>query len=129
MNICVFTDFRFVTCPTITGVGKHIVQMVQGLRGKNGNSVSALATRDEAENLGPFSGLSVRQVPFPWKLAEGVWTVTGLPYADRWCGNPDWVYCPKNEFIPIRKSKVAVTIHGAHELDPNCRSHAPLPHG
>jgi glycosyltransferase involved in cell wall biosynthesis len=54
----------------------------------------------------------------PWKVAEAVWTVTGHPIADRWCENADWIYCPKNDFIPIRKSRVAVTVHGAHELDP-----------
>jgi len=118
MNICLFTDFRFVTCPTITGVGKHIVQMVQGLSEKNGNKLSALATRDQTGSLGPLAALPVRQVPLPWKLADGIWTVAGLPYADRWCGDVDWVYCPKNDYIPIRNVRVAVTVHGAHELDP-----------
>ena len=118
MNICLFTDFRFVTCPTITGVGKHIVQMVQGLSEKNGNKLSALATRDQTGSLGPLAALPVRQVPLPWKLADGIWTVAGLPYADRWCGDVDWVYCPKNDYIPIRNVRVVVTVHGAHELDP-----------
>lgn len=118
MNICVFTDFRFVTCPTMTGVGKHIIQMVHGLRSINGNSVTALATSDQAKALGPLEPLPVRRLPLPWRVADGLWTVASRPYADRWCGNPDWVYCPKNDFIPIRRSRVAVTVHGAHELDP-----------
>ncbi|MCU0784783.1 MAG: glycosyltransferase family 4 protein [Verrucomicrobia bacterium] len=119
MNICVFTDFRFVTYPALTGVGKHIIQMVQGLSRINGNKVTALAAHDQIRNFGPLSFAQVHELPLPWKLAEAVWTATGHPVADRWCGNPDWVYCPKNDYIPIRNVRVAVTIHGAHQLDPH----------
>ena len=118
MNICVFTDLRFAAYAKPTGVGKHIFQMVHGLSQIQGNSVSLLATKDQIRHPGSLSFLPVRELPLPWKAAEAVWTATGHPLADRWCGNPDWVYCPKNDFIPIRKFKVAVTAHGAHELDP-----------
>jgi glycosyltransferase involved in cell wall biosynthesis len=92
--------------------------MVHGLSQLQGNRVSLLAARDQIRQPGSFSFLPVRELPLPWKMAEAVWTVTGHPFADRWCGNPDWIYCPKNDYIPIRKSRVAVTVHGAHELDP-----------
>ncbi len=118
MNICVFTDLRFTSYPRPTGVGKHIVQMVHGLSQIQTNSVSLLAARDQVQEPGSLSFLPVRELALPWKMAEAIWTLTGHPLADRWCGNADWVYCPKNDFIPIRKSRVAVTVHGAHELDP-----------
>ena len=118
MNICVFTDLRFTAHPTPTGVGKHIFQMVQGLRQISGNDLSLLAVSDQVQHPGSLAFLPTRTLPLPWKMAEALWTVTGHPVADRWCGNPDWVYCPKNDFIPLRNSRVAVTVHGAHELDP-----------
>jgi glycosyltransferase involved in cell wall biosynthesis len=124
MKITVFTDLRFTSHSKPTGVGKHIVQMAWGLAAERGNQVSVLAAHDQVDgerripSQNGLAGLPATVLPLPWKMAEALWTVTGLPYANRWCGNPDWVYCPKNDFIPIRKSKVAVTVHGAHELDP-----------
>ena len=127
MNICVFTDLRFTAYPKPTGVGKHIFQMVHGLSQIQGNSVSLLAARDQVRHPGLLSFLPVRELPLPWKVAEAAWTVTGHPLADRWCGSPDWVYCPKNDYIPIRNVRVAVTIHGAHELDPKMPQSRTLP--
>jgi glycosyltransferase involved in cell wall biosynthesis len=118
MNIYVFTDLRFVSYPYPTGVGKHIVGMVHGLSQISSNKVSLLAARDQAHLSGSLSFLPIRRMLMPWKLAEAMWTVTGYPTADRWCRGADWVYCPKNDFIPVRRCRVAVTIHGASELDP-----------
>ncbi len=119
MNICVFTDLRFVSYPYPTGVGKHITQMVQGLGKTAGNDLSLLAARDQVGRAGSLSFLPIRALPMPWKLAEVAWVLTGHPATDRWCSGADWVYCPKNDFIPVRRHRVAVTIHGAAELDPN----------
>lgn len=119
MKLCVFTDLRFSTHPLPTGVGKHIFQMVHGLRQLKGNDVSLLAASDQAQFPSSLAALPSRVLPLSWKAADALWTVTGHPVADCWCGDVDWIYCPKNDFIPIKKSRVAVTIHGAHELDPN----------
>jgi glycosyltransferase involved in cell wall biosynthesis len=120
MNIQVFTDLRFASNTKPTGVGKHIFQMVSGLSQIQGNKVSVLATRDQSSvhGSGSLSSFPAKKLPLPWKMAEALWTLTGHPVADRWTGSPDWIYSPKNDFIPIKQSKVAVTIHGAHELDP-----------
>jgi glycosyltransferase involved in cell wall biosynthesis len=140
MNIRVFTDLRFTTHPKPTGVGKHIFQMVSGLNQIQGNEVSVLATKDQAghHRSGSLSFLEARHLPVPWKMAEALWTLTGHPLADRWLGDDargsrlqagktDWIYCPKNDFIPVRSSRVAVTIHGAHELDPQFPQSQSLP--
>lgn len=123
MRISVFTDLRFTESATPTGVGKHIEQMVFGLTQLDGNAVSVLAASDQmnGEKLRPTSslaGLPAQKLPLPWKTAEALWTLTGGPPVDRYCHGADWVYCPKNDFIPLRRTKLAVTIHGAHELDP-----------
>jgi glycosyltransferase involved in cell wall biosynthesis len=119
MDIRVFTDLRFTSYPRPTGVGRHIFQMVHGLSQIRTNKVSLLAALDQICLSGSLSFLPICKIPMPWKLAKAAWTLTGCPAADRWCGGADWVYCPKNDFIPVRKSRVAVTIHGASELDPD----------
>lgn len=123
MKIAVFTDLRFVRSETPTGVGKHIVQMVGGLADTAGNEVTVLAARDQfigPELLLPSAPLPlpVRGLRLPWKSAEALWTLAGGPSVDGSLDGFDWVYCPKNDFIPVRRTRLAVTVHGAHELDP-----------
>ena len=124
MKISVFTDLRFTESTTPTGVGKHIAQMVWGLSRIEGNDISVLAARDQIRGkaLRPTSTLSylpAQKLPLPWKAAEALWTLAGGPAVDGYCKGADWVYCAKNDFIPLRRTKLAVTIHGAHELDPS----------
>lgn len=124
MNIRIFTDLRFTASATPTGVGKHIVHMAHGLSAASGIRLSLLATRDQtipSGDLPPENALAflpVYRMPLPWKTASAIWTLTSHPIADRWCGDADWLYCPKNDWIPLNRVKYAVTIHGAHELDP-----------
>lgn len=124
MRISVFTDLRFTDSKSPTGVGKHIHRMVRGLAADSSNTVSILAARDqvnaqqEIPHTNRLSGLPTTVLPWSWKAAEALWTVFGRPFADRWCDDVDWVYCPKNDFIPLRNSRTAMTIHGAAELDP-----------
>ena len=118
MRVRIFTDLRFTSMAAPTGVGKHIVQMARGLAGVPGCEVSLLAASDQGKARGDLDFLPVKRMPLPWKVASALWTATNRPFADRWCGDADWVYCPKNDWIPLRNKRLAVTIHGAHELDP-----------
>lgn len=127
MRIKIFTDLRFTGLAAPTGVTKHIHRMAMGLAAHRSNTVSVLAARDQvdaqhgipATNM--LSGLPATVVPWSWKPAEALWTVFGRPFADHWCNDADWVYCPKNDFIPVRNARVAVTVHGAPGLDPAMR--------
>ncbi len=127
MDIRVFTDLRFISYPRPTGVGRHIFQMVHGLSQVRSNEVSLIVARDQISLSGSLSFLPICKMPMPWKVAQAAWMLTGFPAADRWSGGADWVYCPKNDFIPVRKSRVAVTIHGAYELDPDFPKRRDLP--
>lgn len=127
MRIKIFTDLRFTGLAAPTGVTKHIHRMALGLAADRSNGVSILAARDQvdaqhripAANM--LSGLPATVVPWSWKPAEAMWTAFGRPFADDWCNDADWVYCPKNDFIPLRNARVAVTVHGAAGLDPAMR--------
>lgn len=124
MNISIFTDLRFTSSSTPTGVGKHIEQMVFGLQAKSLGNTRVIAAKDQLDSKGQIpstnrlSGFQASRLPLSWKMSDGLWTVAGGPAVDSCCKGSDWVYCPKNDYIPLRKTKLAVTIHGAHELDP-----------
>lgn len=132
MNVTVFTDLRFVVCDAPTGVGKHIAQMTSGLLATPGVSVSIVATSDQVEfasrcvRSGQFAGARIVTLPMPWKLAEAIWTIARRPVMDEWFAGSDWVYCPKNDFVPLNRTRYAATIHGARELDPDAAHRATL---
>lgn len=117
-NIAFFTDYRFVCLPTPTGVTKHAYFMAKGLVEDPNFHVSGLVAADQVGRQGLLDFLPPQRMPLNWALARELWTWTGRPLADRWIEGADWVYCPKNDWIPVNKAKYAVTIHGAHELDP-----------
>jgi glycosyltransferase involved in cell wall biosynthesis len=117
-KVTLFTDYRFATTPTPTGVTKHAYFMARGLMAEPRFQVSGLVAADQIGHQGCLDFLPPVRLPMSWKLSRELWTWTGHPVADRWLGDADWVYCPKNDWIPVRKAKYAVTIHGAHELDP-----------
>jgi glycosyltransferase involved in cell wall biosynthesis len=124
VKISVFTDLRFTKTKFPTGVGKHVTQKVTRLASKTEPQVSILAAHDQVDEIranpqNTLYGLPAKRLPLPWKAAEAVWTVFGRPACDEYCEDADWVYCPKNDFIPLRNKKLAITIHGAHELDPD----------
>lgn len=125
MRVSVFTDLRFTTDSAPTGVGKHIEQMVGGLHAHPGVDVDLIATRDQLTREGKvpeassLNYLGATKLPLDWKVSRALWTLAGAPRVDRYCGKREWVYCPKNDYLPVNKAKVAVTIHGALELDPD----------
>jgi len=123
MKICLFTDLRLTESTTPTGVGRHICQMARGLAGTEGNQFSVVAARDRAnaDRLHPKSTVSFlpsTRLPLPWKASEALWTLAGGTAVDSCCRGADWVYSPRNDFVPLSRTKRAVTIHGAQELDP-----------
>lgn len=125
MKIGVFTDLRFTTSNRQTGVGKHIDKMCNGLADSGNFDVSVLASKDQFSTYSKIpsestlSTFAANRLPISWHAAEVLWTTTGGPACDKFCHDFDWVYCPKNDFIPLKKTKLAITIHGAYELDPD----------
>lgn len=129
MQVALFTDLRFVDTPTPTGVGKHIVQMASGIAETPGCSLQVAACKDQLSRAdrsiasGLLPPADMIALPRSWMPAEVMWTVTRRPFMDTFFPDTDWVYCPKNDFIPLKHTRYAATIHGARDLDPEV-SHA-----
>ena len=123
MRIGIFTDLRFTALPNPTGVTKHIVQMVRGLYENSNNQVFLLSAKDQLDENGKvpennqLSFLDVIILPHSWKFIYWQSIIANFFYYDKYTSNLDWVYCPKNDFLPLKSTKYAATIHGAHELD------------
>jgi glycosyltransferase involved in cell wall biosynthesis len=106
-----------------TGVAKHIVQMVGGLADTPGIDLRLMVSAAELTSDGridansPLSRLRAVGLPFPRRTRELLWTLTGRPNADRWA-DADWVYCPVETYVPVRRARLAATMHSLMWFDP-----------
>lgn len=130
MKLGIFTDLRFTSLKTPTGVTKHIVQMVRGLYETEGIEVVVLAAKDQLTTSGnipqnnELSYLEARRLPFNWHFIYWATFFFNTPLFDKYTQDLDLVYSPKNDYLPLSQTRYAVTFHGAHELDldyPNSR--------
>lgn len=112
--------------PYVTGVGKHVRNMVGGLAAREGWDVELLLARDHAaraarERAGsPLASVPYRSLPVPRRAADALWRTAGWPPADPGREPFDWVYCPREVFIPTRHADLAVTVHDLYVLEPGC---------
>ncbi len=102
-----------------TGVGKHILNMVEALQTMGRVDLRVFAANDnrpradtapEAFRLAGL-GWGITELPYSRKLLEMSWLLAGRPSADRWVGDADWIYSPTEVAIPTRRCRLAVTSH------------------
>lgn len=101
-----------------TGVGQHVVRMTECLGATEGVRTSLLANGNCRAMPEQFSGLPVSFVPGPERLTRVVMLSTPLLAVDRWIGDADWVYCPKEQPVLTRRARLAVTVHDVMALEP-----------
>jgi glycosyltransferase involved in cell wall biosynthesis len=124
MRVACFTDLRFTANAWPTGVSKHLVNMICGLATQPDVKLTMIATCDQlAEHRIPrgnhLSGLPVIGLPGTNNTMEGLWQLFHYPHVDRWIDGADWVYCPKNDLVPVKHARWAATIHAIYECDSN----------
>lgn len=107
-----------------TGVGKHVKYMVCGLAARREWEVRLLLSKDlHARELmrreaSKMDGIADIRLPFSRRALEILWRTTRHPILDRWLEGADWVYCPKELYVPVRNSRYAVTVHDLYKLEP-----------
>lgn len=110
-----------------TGVGRHVLRMSTGLAARSGWDARLLFTSDlwakEASRAEPslMDVIPGVRLPFNRRFGELCWRRLGAPALDRWVEGTDWVYCPKELYVPVRESRYAVTVHDLYRLEPEFR--------
>lgn len=124
MKVVVYAQLhRSLASPT--GVGQHILHMVQGLRRTEGVDVSILAPRNQLDCAGcvpaanSLAGIPARALPLDRRWLEGMWERLNSPKADRWCPDADWVYTPTEAYVAVQRPRLAVTVHDLHAFEPD----------
>lgn len=106
-----------------TGVGRHINNILLRLNEAPGINLELLVAKEWLEKTGrlspkmPLSKVDTASFPFPENLTERLWKMTNWPKMDRWVGDADWVYSPAETFVPLRKTRLAVTIHDVQAFE------------
>jgi glycosyltransferase involved in cell wall biosynthesis len=106
-----------------TGVGKHMIHMVLELTRHPGVDLKLLVSRHDLTNghidsRSPLAHLPAMGHPLSRTAMERLWLLTGHPKADRWVDGADWVYCPAEAYVPLRRSRFAATIHCVNWFEP-----------
>ena len=121
MKVAAYVHLHRAWMPT--GVGQHLIQMVQGLYERSDVELTVLAPRNQLNNScripveHPLTGIPVRSIPLDRRWLEGMWQHLNLPKADRWCGGAEWVYVPAEVYVAVRAPRLAVTVHDLHAFE------------
>lgn len=108
----------------VTGVGKHFINMVAGLAARPDVQIrlvldaSATASDAQCRLESPLGALPATELRWSRRSLEALWWVLGVPRLDRWIEGADWVYCPRELYVPTRKVPTAVTVHDLYALEP-----------
>ena len=119
-RIAAYTHLHRLQNPT--GVGKHILRMVEGLKGADGVDLSLLVSRPQMADCPPeeyFGKVRTDSFPLSFKWMQKLWVATNWPPAEKFCGDIDWVYCPAESYVPRRKAKLAITVHDLNPFENN----------
>jgi glycosyltransferase involved in cell wall biosynthesis len=113
----------YVPC---TGIGKHINQMLLGLKDRDEIALKLLfsqqwlAANERLNPLSPLSPLPFTTFPTAENSTERTWKLVGLPRMDKYIPDgTDWLYAPMQTYIPATKCPVAVTLHDIQAFEPD----------
>jgi len=122
MRIAAYLHLHRFTNPT--GVGKHLIHMMQGLAGSPNLEITILSPRQHLDAAGqipadlPVPKLPVISIPWGRRNLETAWSILNRPKIERWHTGADWIYSPVEAYVPSRTARTAATIHCVNWFDP-----------
>lgn len=98
--------------------------MIESLASTREVSPVLLATRADYNEIRPHllkhtAELPVRYLPGAERIVRAALIATGFAGVERWSGDVDWVYSPKEQPVAARRARLAVTVHDMIALEPH----------
>ena len=116
----------------ITGVGKHIVRVAEGLARCTEGNLELIIPKERGANAQPsggvpqmFSDFEVKTLPYGRRTLEAIWTASDALPIDRWAPDCDWIYSPKESHAPVGRAKRAITVHDLYGLETDLHGERP----
>ncbi len=108
------------SCRGPTGVTRHALAQVEGLRRRRGIELSLVSGRlTEPDGLAfweSLDDLTRRELPVRTRNALRWWRLKPWPPIEWWTGPVDWIYSPAEYAIPTREARRALTSHDALQV-------------
>jgi len=106
------------------GIGRHTVEMVEGLVRHPGIRVELLASGREIDRhpafVQRFPGVVLRRLPFSNVMLERLWKSIGWPKIDRYASpEADLIYAPAHARLPATRLPTVMTVHDIQAFEPN----------
>jgi glycosyltransferase involved in cell wall biosynthesis len=107
-----------------SGVGKMFINVVLQFQSLQSVRPQLLMPADDPEDSvsrpeeSPLQGVSAKRLPFSQRTLESMWRFVGYPSVDRWAGDAEWLYCPRELWCPPGRLKYAITVHDVYNFEP-----------
>jgi len=107
-----------------SGVGKMFINVVLELQRRDTAACELLMPADDPEDSvrhaaeSPLQAVKRKRLPYRQAVLESLWRFSGSPAVDRWAGDADWLFCPRELWCPPGCLKYAITVHDVYLFEP-----------
>ncbi len=121
MNILAYVHLRNIY--RSTGAGRVAREMTEHLSLLPGINLEVLADPCDHRTIVPQVGAPWDKYKFHFMASEtsrqqARWYLTNAPAAEHYWPEADLTYCTAESYVPVRKSRLAVTVHDAQLFEP-----------
>ena len=116
MNILAYVHLRNIS--GATGAGRVARNIVEGLSADNRDRIVVLADHGDYRRIIPDAGSPWDRFEYRFferetSLQQAIWIALQQPKAENYWADAEIVYCTGESYVPVRKARLAVTVHDA----------------
>jgi glycosyltransferase involved in cell wall biosynthesis len=105
-----------------SGVPRHLIEVVTGLLRDSSLQVSFFVNNDEAQRYLPLQGRQWTETPRvtfaqPVSRVARCWGIFNRPTFESMGGSAEWLYLPADGYVPVKRAKLAITIHDLYKME------------
>lgn len=107
-----------------TGVGKILINLCLEFERMENVRPQLLLPRTDTVNSeadpakSPLGGIARKRLPLNRVELEFLWRTLRYPAIDRWADDADWIYCPRELWVPPGRLRYAITVHDVYQFEP-----------
>jgi glycosyltransferase involved in cell wall biosynthesis len=121
MNILAYVHLRNIY--RSTGAGRVAREMTEHLAALPGVNLQVLADPGDYRTIvpqvgAPWTGYQYHFMASETSRQQARWYLTNSPTAEHYWPEADLTYCTAESFVPVRRSRLAVTVHDAQLFEP-----------